>query len=438
MTLRIVGARRFFAATGVLCVRASCVALACALVVAAGCQPPPPEAPPAPPPTTPPPPPPPRPDAAPVDPPPPPPPDAGVTNTDTAAPPDSAPTGDAGSTPDGAGGDATPAVSLFNDPLARPPADLKDVGLYTALPGTAEVNPRAFYFEPRYPLYSNGLDKARYAVLPEGTKIDTTVRDSWDFPVGTLLFKTFSFKDPTRGGASKPVETRLIRRVKAEGPIEEQWEFHVWEWNADATAATLLSGMRRTPREVNVGGQTITHNIPRRTDCWTCHIANKSPIIGFDELRLNHTISGAAQTQLAQVVARQWLTRAPTAPFASVPNGRNPLEKQVLEYATANCVHCHNGVAEPREPGQRYAALDLTPGNLVRDTVSRPTMSTGTASGTRVIPGDPMRSILLLAIKAVDDPMANMEVKPMPLVGVDKADPVAIDLFQRWIMALPR
>jgi hypothetical protein len=437
MTRCIVGARRTPAASGISSARAFSLALACALAVSAGCQPAPPGEPPPPPPTTPPPTPP-RPDAAAVDPPPPPPPDAAVVSTDTAAPPDSAPPTDAIPGTDATIGDATPAVSLFVDPLAKPPMDLKDVGLFTALPGTDQVNPRAFYFEPRYPLYSNGLDKARYAVLPEGKKIDTTARDSWDFPVGTLLFKTFSFKDPTRGGAAKPVETRLIRRVKAEGPIEEQWEFHVWEWNADATAATLLNGLRRTPREVNVGGQTITHSIPRRGDCWSCHIANKSPIIGFDELRLNHTIAGATQTQLAQVVTKQWLTTAPTAPFATVPNGRNPLEKQVFEYAVANCVHCHNGVTEPREPGQRYPALDLTPTRLVSSTVNVQTMTTGTAPGPRVVPGNPMMSILLLAIRAVDDPMANMEVKPMPLVGVDKADTVAIDLFQRWIMALPR
>jgi hypothetical protein len=329
-------------------------------------------------------------------------------------------------------------VSLFDNPLAAPPADLKDVGLFTSFPDVTKVDPRAFYFEPRYPLYSNGLDKARYAVIPQGKKIDTTVRDSWDFPVGSLLFKTFSYKDPAAGGASKPVETRLVRRVADTGNPEIQWEFYVWEWNAEGTAATLLDGRRRTPRQVPVGGQTITHNIPRRGDCWSCHIANKSPVIGFDELRLNHTVAMAPQTLLAQVIAKGWLSNPPAAPFREVTGGRNPLEKQVLEYATANCVHCHNGVTEPREPGQRYPALDLTPARLVPSTVNQMTMTTGTAAGTRIVPGNLMNSILLLALKAVDDPAANMDVKPMPLVGVDRADPVAIDLFQRWIMALPR
>ncbi len=376
----------------------------------------------------------------PPDPPPPPPPatpdSGGVTTTDAGAPPDtSPPTGTDGGP--GGGDTAPPPVSLLVNPLAPPPADLKDVGLFTQLPDLTKVDPRAFYFEPRYPLYSNGLDKVRYAVLPEGKKINTTVRDSWDFPVGTLLFKTFTFKDPARGGASRPVETRLIRRVSDTGAIETQWEFHVWEWNEAGTAATLIDGKKRVPRMVAVGGQMFTHNIPKRGDCWSCHIANKSPVIGFDELRLNNRVGAATQTLLQQVIDKQWLSNPPPAPFLEVMGGRNATEKQVLEYATANCVHCHNGVREPREPGQRYPDLDLTPGRLVGEVVNKMTLTAGTAAGIRVVPGNPMNSILLLALKAVADPTANSEVKPMPLVGVDRADQTAIDLFQRWIMALP-
>jgi hypothetical protein len=429
MTFRIDGRPRLQFAQ-----RARFVPLALAFVVAIGCQPPPEGPAPQPPPPAMPPPA--RSDAAPSPPPPPPPtPDSGsVTEVDAGMPPDSG----APATDGGTGGDAAPAVSLFVDPLAAPPTNLKDVGLFTAFPDLTKVDPRAFPFVPRYPLYSNGLDKIRFAVLPPNTKIDTTTRDSWDFPVGTLMFKTFTFKDPARGGADRPVETRLIRRVSAMGPIEEQWEFRVWEWNEEGTAATLLDGRRRVPRQVAVGGQMFMHNIPSKQDCWKCHIANKSPVIGFDELRLNHTLPGNPQSLLQQVVAKQWLTRPPMAPFLEVTGGRNATERQVLEYAQANCVHCHNGVREPREPGQRYADLDLTPAVLVRSTVNQMTMSTGTAPGVRVLPGDPMRSILFLALRAVDDPTVSTEVKPMPLVGVDRSDRTAIDLFQRWIMALPR
>ena len=88
------------------------------------------------------------------------------------------------------------------------------------------------------------------------------MRDDWDFPVGTLLFKTFSYKDPAQGGPATRSRPASSAGSADTGNPEIQWEFHVWEWNAEGTAATLLDGRRRTPREVSVGGQTITHNIP--------------------------------------------------------------------------------------------------------------------------------------------------------------------------------
>jgi hypothetical protein len=344
---------------------------------------------------------------------------------------------DTGSASDtGAGsGDGGPAGSIIDNPLGPLPMDLKDVGIFTAIPDLTKVHPRAFGFTPRYPLWSNGLEKVRYAVIPNGMKINTSKRDAWDFPVGTLFFKTFSVKDPANAAKTIPVETRLIRRVSTTGEVFEQWEFNVWEWNATGTAATLLDLKKRVPREVTVDGVKFTHNIPSRKDCWNCHIANKAPIIGFDELRLNSKLTPTATTtQLDQVVAKQWLTQAPTPPIIEV-TGRTPAEKAALEYLQANCSHCHNG-EQPLEPGARYPALDLRYTQAVKNTVNVMTMSVGTAPGIRVVPGDPMKSILFLAVQAIGNPSANMEVKPMPTVGVDRMDPTAVQLLRDWIMAL--
>lgn len=355
-------------------------------------------------------------------------PDAGADKAPVVSP-------DMGVPPDlgGGGGEtAPPTSSLIDNPTGPVPMDLKDVGIFTALPDLTKVHPRAFAFTPRHPLWSNGLDKVRYAILPDKTTIDTTVRDAWAFPVGTLFFKTFSTKDAA--GKSTPVETRIIRRVATTGEIYEQWQFHVYEWNAAGTSATLADIKKRIPRTVMQDGQMFTHNIPSVKDCWNCHIANKSVIIGFDELRLNSTLAPATTTQLQQVIAKGWLSKAPTAPFIEV-TGRNPTEKAALEYLQANCAHCHNG-EQPLEPGARYPALDLRYQNAVKQTVNVQTMTVGTAPGPRVLPGQPAKSILLLAVKAIADPMANMEVKPMPTVGVDRMDQTAVNLLTTWIMSV--
>jgi hypothetical protein len=360
--------------------------------------------------------------------------DAGARDLAPATEPDTGVSPDTGPSPDtGSGGEGGMAAgSLIDNPTGPMPMDLKDVGIFTALPDLTKVHPRAFPFTPRYPLWSNGLDKVRYAVLPEKTTIDTSVRDAWAFPVGTLFFKTFSYKDAT--GKPIPVETRIIRRVSATGMPHEQWLFHVYEWNAAGTAATLADIKKRIPRMVTQDGVMFTHNIPKLADCWNCHIANKATIIGFDELRLNSKLGTATTTQLEQVAQKGWLSKPPVAPFIEV-TGRTPAEKAALEYLQANCAHCHNG-EQPQEPGARYPALDLRYQNAVKQTVNVQTMTVGTAPGPRILPGMPNKSILFLAVKAIADPMANMEVKPMPTVGVDRMDQTAVNLLTAWIMTV--
>lgn len=342
---------------------------------------------------------------------------------------------------EGGSREAGPVASLIDDPLARPPVSLKDTGLFPEFPSTAKVHPRALEFEPRYPLYSNGLDKRRYFVMPQGKQINTAVRDDWDFPVGTLVFKTFSFKDPAAGGTDRPVETRLIRRVSDTGKLTDQWQFLVWEWNQAADAATLIDEDRflnPIPREIIVEGEKVTHKIPDLTMCWNCHIANRSPIIGFDELRLNAKLApAAAQTQLTQVIEKGWLTRPPTAPLAEVKGGRTPLEQTVMEYFQANCAHCHNGVATARLPGARYPELDLRYDKMIQQTVGVATMSVGTASGIRIVPRDPAKSVLLQSMKAIGDPQGLPNVKPMSTVGVERMDKKAVELVEQWIRSLP-
>src|SRR5690349_17488013 len=66
------------------------------------------------------------------------------------------------------------------------PHDLACTGLYSdwtekTLAGDAVP------FSPRYPAWSDGMEKSRYLALPTGTSIDTSDPNEWQFPVGTRL-----------------------------------------------------------------------------------------------------------------------------------------------------------------------------------------------------------------------------------------------------------
>jgi hypothetical protein len=332
----------------------------------------------------------------------------------------------------GRDGGGAPGMSLLDNPTGPLPMDLKDVGLFTNFPDTTQANPRAFLFAPRYALWSNGLDKGRYLVLPQGQKINTTNREQWDFPVGTLLFKTFGFNDPAMGGKFRPVETRLIRRLMATGTRTDQWEFAVWEWAEDGQSATMLNIRNPKERMAVISGQTITHEIPSRTACRECHIANLITVIGFDELRLNAPLPGQTKTQLHEVIDRQWLTVPPRAPFAQITD-TDPLRKQVREYVHGNCGHCHNGEESVENVTRvfdvRYTAAK--PNAFLENTINKMTEGR-TLPGTRIIPGNPDESRLWQGFAR----QAMAELKPMPPVGVQTADKEMVDKMRQWILSL--
>ena len=214
------------------------------------------------------------------------------------------------------GGADVRTPSFLDQPTGPLPASLDQLGIFKAFPDLAMVDERVIAFQPRYPAWTNGAEKYRLAFLPAGGKIDTTIRDAWDFPVGTLFLQTLIYRDPSTAGT--PIETRLIRKETTSGEIHEQWQFYVYEWNSEGTAATLANIRLPGPRTVTVDGRQFTHVIPRKGDCWNCHVANKSVIIGFDQLRLNVKIGASAETQLDQVIAKGWLSARPTALIAEM------------------------------------------------------------------------------------------------------------------------
>ena len=149
-------------------------------------------------------------------------------------------------------------------------------------------------------------------------------------------------------------------------------------------------------------------------------------VIGFDELRLNSALAGSKHTQLQQLAARDLFTQAlPEVPLEIVNSDER--ERAVLSYLHGNCAHCHNGSERSESP------LDLTFSTALANIIGRETEGSGQAAGIRVLPGDPDRSILFLALSGESD---DQELQPMPPVGVQLRDAQTIELFRSWIKAL--
>src|SRR4051812_19214908 len=100
---------------------------------------------------------------------------------------------------------AAATLAIATAARAEAPAHLRDTGLYADAAMTS-VAPGILPFSPQYPLWTDGAAKRRWIRLPPGATIDASRADAWEFPVGTKLWKEFSF-----GG--RRAETRMIERL---------------------------------------------------------------------------------------------------------------------------------------------------------------------------------------------------------------------------------
>ena len=104
--------------------------------------------------------------------------------------------------------------------------------------------------------------------------------------------------------------------------------------------------------------------------------------------------------------------------------------KGIREYFHANCGHCHNGGMTTESIDRVF---DLREKAFVTSTINKMTEGR-TKTGIRIVPGNPMDSILFLAFSRESN---DAELNRMPLVGVQFVDKPAVEKLREWIMSLP-
>src|SRR5918993_128381 len=165
-----------------------------------------------------------------------------------------------------------------------PPKTLQETGLYSDSE-TLQINPQHLSFAPQYPLWSDGATKRRWISLPPGAAIDGSDPDAWIFPVGTRLWKEFSFN-------GQKVETRYLER-RTDG----QWLYAAYAWSADGREAPLVGPRGKRGAYPLAGGRS--HTIPGVADCKACHQGGPSEVLGFGTLQLSsERDSGAPHAEL--------------------------------------------------------------------------------------------------------------------------------------------
>jgi hypothetical protein len=311
---------------------------------------------------------------------------------------------------------------------AAPPARLADTGLYADFEART-IAAGVLSFSPQYPLWTDGAAKRRWIRLPPGTAIDARDAQAWRFPVGTKLWKEFSF--------GRRVETRYMERTPA------GWSYATYLWSEDGADARLAP--ERGARGVVPTGLGGRHDVPSIRDCKACHQGGRSEVLGFTLLQLSpdrdplapHATSEDGDVDLAALAERGLLRGLPRQHLASPPRvaARTPRERAALGYLQGNCASCHNASGPLASLGMSLEApvgAGGAPG-AARTAVGipsryRPPGSEGVA--LRIAPGEPAASVLVQRMSS------RHAAAQMPPLGTAAVDEEAVRILSEWIREL--
>jgi hypothetical protein len=318
---------------------------------------------------------------------------------------------------------------LLADGSAGAPADLAATGLYSDF-ATRTIDPRHAPYSPQYPLWTDGATKRRWLHLPAGTAIDASVPDAWVFPVGTRLWKEFSF-----GG--RPVETRYMER-RPDG----SWLYATYVWSPDGDEARLASPRGVRGMEVASG---VRHDVPGLYDCRSCHEGQPAQVLGVAALQLSPDRDPEAphaqapepgSVDLAVLVERGWLRGLPLELLRTPPRIVAPDAdaRAALGYLHGNCAHCHNARGPLAELGfSLEVPITGAPAGALTTAMARAARFhfKGEDVSARIAPGDPDARLLVRR-------MASREAYlQMPPLGTRRVDEQALALIRSWIHLTP-
>jgi uncharacterized repeat protein (TIGR03806 family) len=309
------------------------------------------------------------------------------------------------------------------------------------------------------PLFSDYALKLRTVWLPEGTSARYSDEAELQFPVGTIITKTFHYQKADEHSAGSIAVLKLDREsaLDADGYLdldeyvlietrllvryEDGWQAFPYVWNAAQDEATLeiAGGQRNIELVGNNSRDSIVYIVPDANQCGGCHTPDHSAKevrpLGPKAWQLNRTYSwwGSSGAQLEHWAASGLLAGYNGAPPPGVrwsQPGNASLEQRAKAYLDANCAHCHNpsGAADT-------SALNLNIDAPVdrRYGVCKTPVAVGRGSGDRpydIYPGRPEDSILVYRMQHSDPAIA------MPELGRSAVHTMGVTVISDWIANL--
>ena len=300
------------------------------------------------------------------------------------------------------------------------------------------------------PLFTDYAQKLRAIYLPPGTSATYHESEVFEFPVGTIIAKTFFYPKGASPGLVRAryewspgqdsldrrkleiLETRLLVR-QADG-----WDALPYVWRGDDAVLTIAGTLHRLEIQYGDGKEApLPYIVPTRNECAACHATNHSTgelkPIGPGARHLNRAYLGTGENQLTAMAAAGRLTNLPD--LAAVPAnadlaGDASVAAKARAYLDANCGHCHNPSGAADTSGLLLDAGTLSTRALG---ICKPPIAAGQGTGGRsfsIVPGEPDDSILVFRMETTD-PGSRM-----PELGRSLVHTEGVDLISQWITGM--
>lgn len=336
-------------------------------------------------------------------------------------------------------------------------------------------NPRGgVLYELNTALFSDYSSKYRFLFIPPGqtaTYKDRANGDTatLDFPIGTVIAKTFAFRKEDANGAllsQNVVETRLlIKRQKADGSVNWVGLPYMWTGSGAARVAELKieggsasveydyldpdTGVKNPDgSRKRYTGSVAAYRVPAALNCLTCHAGDDrepgSAPIGPKARNLNrdNTYSGVGSINQLQHLKNLGLLAGLPADFSTVdraprwnvpgssgelPDSAQDVHLRVRAYLETNCMHCHNPSGAGSNSGLSLDAYRTV--NVSYGICKKPVAAGRGSGGLRfdLIPQDADGSILPFRLASTE---AGVK---MPPIARSLAHGEAVNLITSWV-----
>lgn len=345
-----------------------------------------------------------------------------------------------------------PAPDVVLHAADAAPAALSAWGIVYRDGDALAVNPAATPYELNTPLFSDYAHKLRTVWMPPGSRAGYRDDGPFEFPVGTIISKTFFYPSAGDGtvarhdaertaltrrigfSRNRVLETRLLVRYEA------GWKALPYVWNAGQTDAVLALAGDVVNLAFDDDGESFHYVVPDANQCAGCHVTNHTARvlepIGPRAWQLNRVVSvdETRHAQLAYWADAGLVDRVPDELPAGIDASdgtSGSLADRARAYLASNCAHCHNAHG-PADTSALDLSLTAIDGRDIG--VCKPPVAVGRGSGDRpydITPGRPDASILVYRMQHTDPAIA------MPELGRGVVHAEGVALVAEWIASLP-